>query len=63
MASTLTRMKIGSILVDAKGVSQLYKGKAGILPIPLLIAAVIPILLIIMLATSCVICSDCFGWS
>jgi uncharacterized membrane-anchored protein len=53
MASTfLTRMKIGSILVDAKGVSQLYKGKAGILPIPLLIAAVIPILLIIMLATS-----------
>lgn len=53
MASTfLTRMKIGSILVDAKGVSQLYKGKAGILPIPLLIAAVIPILLIVMLATS-----------
>ena len=53
MASTfLTRMKIGSILVDAKGVSQLYKGKAGILPIPLLIAAVIPILLIIMLDTS-----------
>lgn len=51
MASTfLTRMKIGSILVDAKGVSQLYTGKSGLLHLPLLIAALIPIILIIMLA-------------
>ncbi len=53
MASTfLTRMKIGSILVDAKGVSQLYTGKAGLLHLPLLIAALVPIILIIMLATT-----------
>lgn len=52
MASTfLTRMKIGSILVDAKGVSQLYTGKAQYVPVPLIIAAVIPLLLLIMLAT------------
>ncbi|HHX01905.1 MAG TPA: hypothetical protein GX739_04445 [Firmicutes bacterium] len=53
MASTfLTRMKVGSILVDAKGVSQLYTGKAGLLHIPLLIAALIPVILLLTLATS-----------
>ena len=53
MASTfLTRMKIGSILVDAKGVSQLYQGKSGMLHVPLLIAALVPILLTVLLATS-----------
>lgn len=51
MASTfLTRMKIGSILVDAKGVSRLYTGKSGVLHLPLMIAALIPIILIVMLA-------------
>ena len=53
MASTfLTRMKVGSVLVDAKGVSQLYTGKAGLLHVPLLIAALIPVILLLALATS-----------
>ncbi len=52
MASTfLTRMKIGSILVDAKGVSQLYTEKSGMLHIPLMLAALIPIIFLVSLAT------------
>ncbi|MFY9202080.1 MAG: putative cytokinetic ring protein SteA [Limnochordia bacterium] len=53
MASTfLTRMKVGSILVDAKGVSRLYTGRSGLLHVPLLIAALIPVILLLALATS-----------
>jgi len=53
MASTfLTRMKVGSILVDAKGVSRLYTGRSGLLHLPLLIAALIPVILLLALATS-----------
>ncbi len=52
MASTfLVRMKMGSVLVDAKGVSQLYNGRSGVIPFPVMIAAVVPILLFIALAS------------
>lgn len=52
MASTfLTRMKIGSVLVDAKGVSQLYTGRVGSSHLVLVIAALVPIILFVMLAT------------
>jgi len=54
MASTfLVRLKVGSILVDAKGVSQLYPRnlKAKYL-VQLLVAALIPILIILWAAPS-----------
>lgn len=53
MASTfLVRMKIGSILVDAKGVSQLYQSSSSMIPpIPLLIAAILPIIVFVALAS------------
>jgi len=54
MASTfLVRLKVGSILVDAKGVSQLYRQslKAKYL-IQLLVASLIPILIILWAAPS-----------
>ena len=46
MASTfLTRLKIGPILLDAKKVSELYRPKTTYGALPLLLAAMIPILL------------------
>ena len=52
MSSTfLTRMKIGPVLVDAKGVSKLYQGRSGLVPMPVVIAALIPILFFIGLAS------------
>lgn len=52
MASTfLVRMKMGSHLVDAKGVSQLYNSCSGTFPLPLIIAAVVPIIVFITLAS------------
>ncbi|MEW6106227.1 MAG: SteA domain-containing protein, partial [Bacillota bacterium] len=47
MASTfLTRLKVGSLLVDAKGVSKLYRGRmrTGYLVL-LIIAALVPLAL------------------
>lgn len=52
MASTfLVRMKIGSALVDAKGVSQLYQSRSGAFPIPVMIAAILPIIVFVALAS------------
>src|SRR5437588_3775324 len=40
MSSTfLTRLRIGEILVDAKGVSRLYHPRPGLAPLPAVIAA------------------------
>lgn len=52
MASTfLTRMKIGSILVDARGVSKLYKKSISYEDlIKLAVAALIPILIILLVS-------------
>ncbi len=49
MASTLlTRLKVGSILVDAKGVSKLYGKPLGLRPVfQLVMAAVFPLVIII----------------
>src|SRR5437764_768993 len=42
MSSTfLTRLRVGEILVDAKGVSPLYQPRPGLMPLLLLIAAVL----------------------
>lgn len=52
MASTLlTRMKVGSILVDARGVSKLYSGQMKVKPLMQLIAAALFPLLIIITAS------------
>lgn len=46
MASTfLTRLKIGPILLDAKRLSELYRPKAAYSALPLVLAALIPIML------------------
>ena len=52
MASTfLTRLRVGSILVDAKGVSKLYESKVRpILLVYLIIAAAVPIVAIIAIS-------------
>ena len=52
MASTfLTRMKIGSILVDARGVSKLYKKNSSREDITrLVVAAMLPVLIILMVS-------------
>lgn len=53
MASTLlTRMKVGNILVDAKGVSKLYSREPGWMPLThLLAAALFPIFMIVLAST------------
>ncbi|MCR4442248.1 MAG: putative cytokinetic ring protein SteA [Peptococcaceae bacterium] len=53
MASTLlTRIKVGSILVDAKGVSRLYGEKEGIKPVVQVVcAAFFPFLIILSVST------------
>ncbi|OWY61271.1 thiamin pyrophosphokinase, partial [cyanobacterium TDX16] len=51
MASTfLTRLRLGPILVDAKGVSQLYEGRVRRSDIALLIASGLLVMLVILLA-------------
>ncbi len=52
MASTfLVRTKVGSILVDAKGVSQLYKGRLKPRDLaPIFIAALLPVTAIMMIS-------------
>ncbi|MGE5381725.1 MAG: putative cytokinetic ring protein SteA [Methylocystaceae bacterium] len=54
MASTfLVRLKVGSILVDAKGVSQLYRqGLQGKYLLQLLVAALIPIFILLWVSPS-----------
>lgn len=54
MASTLlVRMKLGSHLIDAKGVSRLYQGKMGPRDVVLLVgAALLPMVLVLFLAPS-----------
>ena len=44
-------------------VSRLYTGRSGLLHVPLLIAALIPVILLLALATSCGISSGFSGWS
>ncbi|HBG01313.1 MAG TPA: hypothetical protein DDW87_07055 [Firmicutes bacterium] len=52
MASTfLTRLKIGPILLDAKKVSELYRPSGSLNAVPVILAALIPILLFIALAS------------
>jgi uncharacterized membrane-anchored protein len=52
MASTfLTRLRLGEILVDAKGVSRLYQPKPGIRPLVLVAFAGVLCLLAIVLLT------------
>jgi uncharacterized membrane-anchored protein len=51
MASTfLTRMRLGPVLVDAKGVSQLYAGRVRRSDIALLIASGLLVMVVILLA-------------
>jgi uncharacterized membrane-anchored protein len=52
MASTfLTRLRVGEILVDAKGVSRLYRPRPGLSPILLLAAVGLVALVAVVLAT------------
>lgn len=52
MASTfLTRLKIGPILLDAKKVSELYRPGTPVTALPVLLAALIPILIFVGLAS------------
>ena len=52
MSSTfLTRLRIGEILVDAKGVSRLYRPRPGSAPLGLLLAAGALVLLVVVLTT------------
>ena len=52
MASTfLTRLRVGEILVDAKGVSRLYKPRPGIAPIGLLALTGLLVLVAVVLLT------------
>ena len=52
MASTfLTRLKVGPILLDAKKVSELYRGGTPFSVWPVVLAALVPILLFIVLAS------------
>ncbi|MGN6189809.1 MAG: putative cytokinetic ring protein SteA [Conexibacter sp.] len=52
MASTfLTRLRVGEILVDAKGVSRLYRPRPGIAPIGLLALTGLLVLIAVILAT------------
>jgi uncharacterized membrane-anchored protein len=52
MASTfLTRLRVGEILVDAKGVSRLYRPRPGLAPIGLLALTGLIVLVAVVLAT------------
>jgi uncharacterized membrane-anchored protein len=52
MASTfLTRLRIGEILVDAKGVSRLYRPRPGLAPVLLLAVTGLVVLVAVVLAT------------
>jgi len=52
MASTfLTRLRVGEILVDAKGVSRLYRPRPGLSPVLLLAAVGVLALIAVVLAT------------
>jgi uncharacterized membrane-anchored protein len=52
MSSTfLTRLRLGEILVDAKGVSQLYRPRPGIAPVLLLLGVGLMALVVTVLAT------------
>ncbi|MDX6698307.1 MAG: hypothetical protein QOE65_1704 [Solirubrobacteraceae bacterium] len=52
MSSTfLTRLRIGEILVDAKGVSRLYRPQPGSAPVALVLAMGIIVLIAVVLAT------------
>ena len=52
MASTfLTRLRVGEILVDAKGVSRLYRPRPGVAPIGLLAVTGLLVLLAVILLT------------
>ncbi len=52
MASTfLTRLRVGEILVDAKGVSRLYRPRPGIAPIGLLALTGVLVLIAVVLLT------------
>jgi uncharacterized membrane-anchored protein len=52
MSSTfLTRLRIGEILVDAKGVSRLYKPQPGSSPVLLVLAMGLLVLVAVVLAT------------
>ncbi|MDX6720239.1 MAG: hypothetical protein QOJ63_2493 [Solirubrobacteraceae bacterium] len=52
MASTfLTRLRLGEILVDAKGVSRLYRPRAGAAPLVVVVLAGLLCLLVIVLLT------------
>jgi uncharacterized membrane-anchored protein len=50
MASTmLTRIKVGPILVDAKGVSRLYQGRVRKRDLVLLVAAALAAMVVVVL--------------
>jgi uncharacterized membrane-anchored protein len=52
MSSTfLTRLRIGEILVDAKGVSRLYQPRPGLTPLLLVVAAGLIAMIVIVLVT------------
>jgi uncharacterized membrane-anchored protein len=52
MSSTfLTRLRVGEILVDAKGVSRLYRPSPGGGPIAILALAALATLIVIVLAS------------
>ncbi len=52
MASTfLTRLRVGEILVDAKGVSRLYRPRPGVAPIGLLALTGLLVLVVVVLLT------------
>lgn len=52
MASTfLTRLRVGEILVDAKGVSRLYRPQPGLAPVLLLAATGVVTLILVILLT------------
>lgn len=54
MSSTfLVRAKVGSILVDAKGVSKLYKGRLKLKHLaPIFIAALLPVVVVVVISPS-----------
>jgi uncharacterized membrane-anchored protein len=52
MSSTfLTRLRIGEILVDAKGVSRLYRPRPGLMPVLALLGVGLVALAVVVLST------------
>jgi uncharacterized membrane-anchored protein len=52
MSSTfLTRLRLGENLVDAKGVSRLYRPRPGLLPVAVLLAVGLLALIAVILVT------------